>query len=52
MVTVASDVLLGDIINNRDAIGRIAKWDIELLHFKIIYKPGRAIKSHVLAEWT
>ena len=53
---VASEVPLNDIINNRDAIGQIAKWAIELLPFDIIYKPRRAIKSQVLAdfvaEWT
>lgn len=32
-VTVASQVPLGDIINNRDATGWIAKWAIELLFF-------------------
>src|SRR3954466_955700 len=55
-ITVASEVPLHDIINNRDATGRIAKWAIELLPFDIIYKPRRAIKSQVLAdfvaEWT
>ena len=53
---VASKVPLNDIINNRDATGRIAKWAIELLPFDITYKPRRAIKSQVLAdfvaEWT
>ena len=53
---VASEVPLNDIINNRDATGRIAKWAIELLPFDITYKPRRAIKSQVLAdfvaEWT
>ena len=32
-ITVASEVPLNDIINNRDATGRIAKWAIELLPF-------------------
>ena len=53
---MASEVPLNDIINNRDATGRIAKWAIELLPFDITYKPRRAIKSQVLAdfiaEWT
>ena len=53
---VASEVPLNDIINNRDATGRITKWAIELLPFDITYKPRRAIKSQVLAdlvaEWT
>src|SRR3954466_12346062 len=54
-ITVASEVP-HDIINNREATGRITKWAIELLPFVITYKPGRAIKSQVLAdfvaEWT
>ena len=37
-------------------MGRIAKWAIEILPFDITYKPRRAIKSQVLAdfvtEWT
>ena len=53
---VASEVPLNDIINNRDATCRIAKWAIELLPFDITYKPRRAIKSQVLSdfvtEWT
>ena len=44
-VTVASEVPLNDVINNRDATGRIAKSAIELLPFEIIYKPRWAIKS-------
>ena len=55
-ITVASEVPLNDIINNRDATSRIAKSAIELLPFEITYKPRRAIKSQVLAdfvaEWT
>src|SRR3954463_4573289 len=50
-ITVASEVPLNDIINNRDATGRIAKWAIELLPFDITYKPRRAIKSQVLADF-
>ena len=49
--TVASEVPLNDIINNRDATGRIAKWAIQLLPFDITYKPRRSIKSQVLADF-
>ena len=53
---MAFEVPLNDIINNKDAIERIAKWAIELLPFEISYKPHRTIKSQVLvdfvAEWT
>ena len=48
---VASEVPLNDIINNRDATRRIAKWDIEVLPFDITYKACRAIKSQVLADF-
>ena len=55
-ITVASEVPLNVIINNHDATGQIAKWAIELLPFDITYRPRRAIKSQVLAdfvaEWT
>ena len=55
-ITVASEVPLNDIINNHDATGQIAKWAIEFLPFDITYKPRRAIKSQVsadfIAEWT
>ena len=50
-ITVASEVPLHDIINNRDAAGYIAKWAIEILPFEITYKPRRAIKSQVLADF-
>ena len=50
-ITVASEVPLNDIINNRDATGCIAKWAIKLLPFEITYKSHRAIKSQVLADF-
>ena len=56
LITVASEIPLNDIINIHNATGQIAKWAIELLPFDITYKPRRAIKSQVLAdfvaEWT
>jgi hypothetical protein len=36
---------LGKILNNREAIGKIAKWDIELSMYDIVYKPRIAIKT-------
>ena len=47
-ITVAMEVPLNDIINNRDATGRIAKWAIELLPFDITYKPQRADRKSVV----
>jgi len=47
---------LGEVIQNREANGRIAKWAIELMGDGITYEPCKAIKSQVLAnfmvEWT
>jgi hypothetical protein len=43
-------------LNNREAIGKIAKWAIELSMYDIVYKPRTAIKAQALsdfmAEWT
>jgi hypothetical protein len=47
---------LGEIIRNPDAVGRIAKWSVELMGETLAYAPRKAIKSQVLAdfvaEWT
>ena len=55
MVVVSSSGLK-DIINNRESIGRIGKWGIELMGLNITYAPRMMIKSQVLAdfmaEWT
>ena len=39
LIMMAFEVPLNDIINNRNATGRISKWAIELLPFDITYKP-------------
>jgi hypothetical protein len=48
--------MLGEILNNREATGKIAKWVIEQSMHDVIYKPQTAIKAKVLndfvAEWT
>ena len=47
---------LGEVIQNQDATGRIAKWALELMGQGISYAPWTTIKSQVLAdfiaEWT
>jgi hypothetical protein len=55
-VTVVSSFLLGEIIRNPDAAGRIAKWSVELMGETLAYATCKAIKSQILAdfvaEWT
>ena len=48
---MVSTAPMRDIINNSDAIGRVAKWGIELLAFDIEYKPRTVIKSQILADF-
>jgi ribonuclease HI len=47
---------LGEIICNPDAVGRIAKWSVELMGETLAYASRKAIKSQILAdfvaEWT
>jgi hypothetical protein len=40
---------LREILNNREATEKIAKWDIELSMYDIVYKPRTAMKAHVLS---
>jgi len=53
---VVSSFPLGEIIQNREATGRIAMWSVELMSETITYAPRKAIKSQALvdfvAEWT
>jgi ribonuclease HI len=55
-ITVVSKYPLGEVIQNPEAKGRIAKWAHELMGQNISYAPRSAIKSEVLtdfiAEWT
>jgi hypothetical protein len=55
-VTVVSSFLLGEIIQNLDAAGRIAKWSVELMGETLAYARRKVIKSQILAdflaEWT
>ena len=55
-VTVISSFTIGDIVRNREAEGRIAKWSVELMGETLPYAPRKAIKSQILAdfvaEWT
>jgi len=55
-ITVVSSFPLGEIIQSREATGRIAKWSVELMSETLTYVPRKAIKSQALvdfvAEWT
>jgi ribonuclease HI len=50
-VTVVSSFLLGEIIQCREASGRIAKWVVELMGETISFAPRKAIKSQALADF-
>jgi hypothetical protein len=55
-IEVHTSLTLGEILNNREATGKITKWAIELSMYDIVYKPWMAIKAQVLSdfvpEWT
>jgi len=55
-ITVVSSFPLGEIIQSREATGRIAKWSIELMSETLTYAPRKAIMSQTLVdfvmEWT
>jgi len=53
---VVSSFPLGEIIQSREATGRITKWSVELRSETLTYAPRKAIKSQALVdfimEWT
>ena len=50
-ITMVSSAPLGDIIQNREAIGRVFKWAIELGPHGLKYMPQTAIKSQALVDF-
>lgn len=50
-ITMTTFFPLGEIINNHDATGRIAKWAMELMSYDVLYTPHIAIKSQDLADF-
>jgi ribonuclease HI len=50
-VTVVSSFPVGEIIQCREASGRIAKWAVELMGETLSFAPRKAIKSQVLADF-
>jgi hypothetical protein len=55
-VTVVSSFPLGEIVQSREASGRVSKWAVELMGEALLFAPKKAIKSQALAdflaEWT
>jgi ethanolamine utilization protein EutP (predicted NTPase) len=50
-IEVHTSSTLSTILNNKEAIGKIAKWGIELSMYDIIYKPRTTIKAHALNDF-
>jgi hypothetical protein len=50
-VMVVSSFPLGEIIRNPDAVGRNAKWSVELMGEMLAYTSCKAIKSQILADF-
>ncbi|KAK1615473.1 hypothetical protein QYE76_020990 [Lolium multiflorum] len=48
---VVSEAPISDIMGNKDASGRIAKWAIQLSPYVPVYERGDAIKSQALADF-
>ena len=55
-VSVITSFPLGEVVRNRDAVGRISKWAVEVMGYDVKFMPRTAIKSQALAdfiaEWT
>jgi hypothetical protein len=55
-IEVHTSSTLGEVLHNKEATGKIAKWAIELAMYDIVFKPWTAIKAQALsdfvAEWT
>ncbi|KAE8778547.1 hypothetical protein D1007_48567 [Hordeum vulgare] len=50
-ITVVSSAPIGDMIQNREATGPIAKWGVELRPHHVKYMPRTTIKSHALVDF-
>jgi hypothetical protein len=51
LISVVTDYLLSDILQNQDATGRVLKWAVELGALNIDLKPRTAIKSQALVDF-
>ena len=50
-ITMVSFAPLGDIIQNREATGQVAKWAIELGPHGLKYMPRTTIKYHAFVDF-
>jgi ribonuclease HI len=50
-IKVVSSYPLGEILHNRETVGRIVKWSVELGEFELEFCPRQAIKSQLLADF-
>ncbi|GJV86079.1 reverse transcriptase domain-containing protein [Tanacetum coccineum] len=50
-ISVITDKPIRQILNNREATGRLAKWGVELKAYDIKYSPRSEIKGQVLADF-
>jgi hypothetical protein len=50
-VTVVSSFPLWEIVQNREASGRVAKWMVEHMGETLSFAPRKAIKSEILADF-
>jgi hypothetical protein len=50
-IEVHTSSTLGEILNNREATGKIAKWAIELSMYDTVYMPRLAIKAQALIDF-
>ena len=51
-IIVVNEAPLCSILNNREAIGRVSLWGIELSPRDITYEKRKTIKSQVLSDFT
>src|SRR5207253_5172422 len=50
-IMVVTSFPIGEILHNRDATGRIAKWAIELGYFELTFQPRMTVKSQALVDF-
>jgi hypothetical protein len=50
-IEVQTSSTLAEILNNREAIGKIGKWAIELSMYDIVYQPRTSIKAQALSDF-